>query len=446
MPVAAARMRRAAGAIVVVAVLAAASVAHAAVPIVDVELHGQAGEAGWYVSNVTVEWKINWNGGTPVSASCPYAEVVDDDTTPAGTTRSCTAISSLGSGAGTTPSFRVDKTKPSVTTNAPARSPDREGWFNHSLQVAFAGTDASSGVTSCTTAGYVGPDSAGASVSGTCRDAAGNVSAPASYALKYDATAPQVTGFTPDRPADFLGYFVRPVALAFTGTDQTSGILDCDTVTYAGPDSAAGQVSGSCRDVAGNAAGATMAVAFDATAPALSKVSALAGDSVATLSWERSADAQTVRVLRKPGPARPVFDGAATKFEDRGLKNGVRYSYSLTAVDAAGHETTRAVTASPSAKLIAPAAGANVKVPPRLSWKRVVKARYYNVQLFQGKRKIMSAWPRRTRLQLRSAWRYGGRWQRLGAGTYRWYVWPGYGDRAQRRYGRTLGSRTFTMP
>ena len=85
------------------------------------------------------------------------------------------------------------------------------------------------------------------------------------------------------------------------------------------------------------------------------------------------------------------------------------------------------LTVRPTSRLLGPGVGARPKRPPRLRWKRSPKARYYNVQLYRGKRKVLSAWPRRTRLQLHSAWRYGGRWQRLAPGTYRWYVWPGYG-------------------
>ncbi len=71
-------------------------------------------------------------------------------------------------------------------------------------------------------------------------------------------------------------------------------------------------------------------------------------------------------------------------------------------------------------------------------------ASYYNVQVFRGKRKILSTWPTKPRLRLRTRWHYGGQVQRLTAGTYRWYVWPGYGPRGRHRYGKLLGRRTFT--
>ena len=89
---------------------------------------------------------------------------------------------------------KVDKTNPAVTSAA-ARLPDSNGWFNKPISVVFSGTDATSGVASasCSSVGYGGPDNAGAVVTGTCRDNAGNVGT-GSFALKYDATPPKLIG------------------------------------------------------------------------------------------------------------------------------------------------------------------------------------------------------------------------------------------------------------
>jgi hypothetical protein len=79
---------------------------------------------------------------------------------------------------------------------SPSRPPDRNGWYNQPLTVIFAGTDATSGIDSCTQAAYAGPDDGAASVSGFCRDRAGHRSTAASLALKYDATAPTISSLT----------------------------------------------------------------------------------------------------------------------------------------------------------------------------------------------------------------------------------------------------------
>ena len=82
---------------------------------------------------------------------------------------------------------------------------------------------------------------------------------------------------------------------------------------------------------------------------------------------------------------------------------------------------------------------------PVLRWRIVAGARYYNVQLFRGARKVLSAWPVRARLRVHRTWRYGGVRRRLAPGVYRWYVWPGYGRRAAHRYGALVGTRRFVV-
>ncbi len=136
-----------------------------------------------------------------------------------------------------------------------------------------------------------------------------------------------------------------------------------------------------------------------------------------------------------------------------GLSKG-EHQFEVRAIDGAGN-----VDASPAAHnwaieaavsrttsaLLAPSSGARVTKPPLLVWKRNARARYYNVQLFRGGAKIFTAWPTRTRLQLRGRWKFNGRVRQLKPGTYRWYVWPGYGAPAARRYGAVLGQSSFVF-
>jgi hypothetical protein len=90
--------------------------------------------------------------------------------------------------------FKLDKTLPGVTTVL-ERQADANGWYNHPLTVAFTGTDATSGIASCTSGRYSGPDSTAALIAGSCTDKAGNHN-PASFSFKYDSTPPSIFGTT----------------------------------------------------------------------------------------------------------------------------------------------------------------------------------------------------------------------------------------------------------
>jgi hypothetical protein len=86
-----------------------------------------------------------------------------------------------------------------------------------------------------------------------------------------------------------------------------------------------------------------------------------------------------------------------------------------------------------------------VRVPPLFRWARVRTATYYNIQLYRGSRKILSAWPAKPRLKLRRTWVYNGHLYRLRKGGYRWWVWPAFGPRSKPNYGHVMGTGTFRV-
>jgi HYR domain len=98
-----------------------------------------------------------------------------------------------------------------------------------------------------------------------------------------------------------------------------------------------------------------------------------------------------------------------------------------------------------SSALLFPVAGEPVPGPPVLQWRPVRRATFYNVQLYRGGRKIMTAWPTRPRLALSRSWRYNGRRIRLRPAVYTWYVWPAFGSKAVPRYGTLLGRSSFRV-
>src|SRR4051812_21265443 len=214
----------------------------AAVPGVTPTLSGSAGANGWYRSAVTLRWAVGPEGLTS-SSGCEPATVLSDDTP--GLTKTCRATYDSGVTMAADVVVKIDKTPPTAVRAVTDAAANEHGWFARPVQVTWTGSDATSGIADCTSTPYAGPDVAGLALTGTCRDAAGNVSAPAPFTLNYDATPPAVTGALPARPADHRGWFLRPVAFAFQGQDAGSGIDACDVVGFAGPDSAAGTVTGS---------------------------------------------------------------------------------------------------------------------------------------------------------------------------------------------------------
>jgi hypothetical protein len=416
-------------------------------PVITPVITATLGNGGWYVTNVTVNWTVNDPESVITSSSGCNATTLTADT--AGTRLACAATSDGGE-ASAAKTIKLDKTAPAVAGAAPDRAADGGGWYTRPVTVAFSGTDAVSGVESCSTVTYSGPDSGGAAVSGTCRDHAGNVGAAGSFALKFDATAPAVTGAAPDRGPDSGGWYTRPVNVAFSGTDAVSGVESCSTVTYSGPDSSTASVSGTCRDRAGNVGAAgPYPLKFDSSAPSLTKVGVRARSHKAVLSWKRLPPWEVVTIRRSPGRRKAaqttVYRGRGKTFTDRSVRNGVTYRYLVVASDPASNRATKTVKALPQGPLREPAEEARVTAPPLLKWVQVRKAAFYNVQLFRNGRKILSAWPRWPRLRLRESWVWNGRRHKLAPATYRWFVWPAYKRRGKVRYGKPLGHSDFVL-
>ena len=254
----------------------------------------------------------------------------------------------------------------------------------------------------------------------------------------------------PDRAPDANGWYNQPVAFTFSGADPTSGIAACSRVAYAGPDNPNGSVTGTCRDNAGNVTSAVKALKYDATPPKIKKFDLKARQGGARLHWTDSADVKSVELQRAPGlkgaAQSVVYRGASLSngWVDRGLKPGREYRYQLTVADDAANKTTQTRDFVARGALLSPAPGERVTKPPLLVWSAVRGASYYNVVLVRGRR-VFSAWPMQPRLKLPRAWTYHGHRYKLRSGSYRWFVWPGFGSLSAGQYGKMLGGSTFTF-
>jgi hypothetical protein len=118
----------------------------------------------------------------------------------------------------------IDRTSPQVVGLVPDRPPDYNGWYNRPVGLNFQGADATSGVASCTSTSYGGPDGASIPIGGSCRDVAGNTGL-GSFPINYDATppvAPDVTA-VPRNNRVILSWQAQPNTLAQVARIDRSG-------------------------------------------------------------------------------------------------------------------------------------------------------------------------------------------------------------------------------
>jgi hypothetical protein len=412
-------------------------------PVVVPVITGTLGLNGWYTTNVTLGWSVTDPEGLTSTSGCDTVTFTVDSSQ---LSRTCSATSDGGTTTVTKP-LKIDKTLP-IANAAASRGSDANGWYNHSLSVSFSGSDAMSGLDSCSApTSYGGPDSANASVGGMCKDQAGNT-AVTSLSLRYDATAPNGVSGTPGRQPDANSWYNHPLTVTFYASDALSGVAACTQATYSGPDDSSAALAGSCSDRAGNAAGGAFGFRYDNTAPAILAVNTKPGNRTARVAWRKSSDTQVVEVLRIPGRKGEgesvVYRGAENGFLDTGLAIGRKYEYTVVAIDAAANRSAREVDVVATGPLLSPLPGAHVKGGVTLDWAPVKGATYYNLQVVRG-RKVLSTWPVQSSFRLRRTWSYNGRRYRLRPGTYRWYVWPGFGRISASRFGRLLGSSTFVV-
>jgi fibronectin type 3 domain-containing protein len=185
----------------------------------------------------------------------------------------------------------------------------------------------------------------------------------------------------------------------------------------------------------------------DTKAPAaVSGLKAKVSGHTVTLTWKNpGADFDHVVVTadtRKPASAKAatrVYSGSGTKATAK-LASGQSRWFAVVAYDAAGNASAPAsVRASvASASPFGPPPHAKVHGNVHLSWPVVKGAKYYNVQIYAGKKRVLVSWPGGRGLVLPKAKLKRGK-------TYTWYVWPGLGAKAKAHYGKLIGKSTFTF-
>jgi hypothetical protein len=402
---------------------------------------------GWYNHPVSLNLLSGSSDALSGIANCQSPSYSGPDDGTAGLSGTCTDVAGNTDSSPAGVTFAYDATPPQVTSGGLDRPPDHNGWYNHPVTLQLQGNDAMSGLSSCTSPLYSGPNGATAQATGTCTDVAGN-SAVGGVPLAYDDSAPEVL-VAADRPPDHDGWYNHPVSFAFHGDDPASGTASCSSASYGGPDNSKAKVSGTCVDVAGNTGSGTTTFRYDSTRPAPAVLQATPGNHRVDLSWTLPSDATSVLVARalqgSTDPAKLVYSGSGTSFLDKKLDNGKKYVYTVADIDQAGNSNSTTIRAIPTGSSLRPFVGSVISSPPLLTWRKVRHARYYNVQLYIGKTKVLSTWPGQPSLQLKPKWHYKGKTITLVPGHYRWYVWPGFGPRSSHNYGDRIGRSSFRV-
>jgi hypothetical protein len=170
--------------------------------------------------------------------------------------------------------IKRDATAPSVDAASLQANSDTPmgGVFNGAFSVAWSGTDASSGIASCTTRSYSGPDTTTGTLTGGCIDNAGNSASGPDYTFGYDATGPVISavltrGGAPLPGPDSNGWFNAPFTIDWTADE--AGVT-CPAATHidgVADETAGDTVTATCTDAAGNSSQGKFTYKYDQTAP-----------------------------------------------------------------------------------------------------------------------------------------------------------------------------------
>ncbi len=385
--------------------------------------------------------------------------------------------------------WTIDTVAPTLVVPANGVTAEANGPTGSKVNFTVTGSDGSNAllpnqITCVPASGSLFPLGKTTVTCNTTPDAAGNIGSASFAVTVVDTTPPQLSV-----PGDFGVYATSEAGIASSdsavasvlGAAKAVDLVDpkpvvtnnapvvlphgTTTVTFTAKDATgntatkATHITVTDRPPSGSPAPAPAPVVVDTTPPAdpgsfVGKV----GPGTIRLSWKLPTDSdfdhvevfrsvqQQPRATAAPAETR-VYSGTGKSFVDKGLKAGTEYRYLIASFDKTGNRSAGSVVVAvaKAALLLAPADGARVSRVPTLQWKAVTGAAYYNVQIFRGGKKVLSAWPTGTSLRLQLSWKYNGTRYTLAPGLYHWYVWPGLGARAAGRYGAVMGDRTFTV-
>jgi hypothetical protein len=216
---------------------------------------------GWNDTPVTLTWDCTDGGSGPVAPT--VSRTLSSDGANQSSTGTCTDE------AGNTTSdsqngVDIDTTAPTVTAS-PSDPANANGWNAAPFTIGWDGTDAVSGIATCSSDIAIAVETAGGSAQGSCTDLAGN-SATATYPYKLDTEAPTLTAGDISATGTNAGLLVSAYSNVTANDNYGTPAVSC--TPQAPYTFAAGQstpVSCTATDAAGNQATGTFQVQVDGT-------------------------------------------------------------------------------------------------------------------------------------------------------------------------------------
>jgi thrombospondin type 3 repeat protein/Big-like domain-containing protein len=235
-------------------------------PVISYVLTGDLGNNSWYTSDVTITWTVTDNQSTATTTGCEAVTTSADGT---GYTFTCSAESLGGTASVTSDAFQIDQTAPTASGTLSGTLGNND-WYTTAVSVVWESADAGSGVLENCADESQGTDGTGYTFSCTVEDNAGNSTTATTDAFQIDQTAPAVSGAL----SGTLGnndWYTSAVSVAWTSTDDGSGVLENCADESQGTDGTGYTFSCTVEDNAGNSTTATSAeFKIDQTDPTVS--------------------------------------------------------------------------------------------------------------------------------------------------------------------------------
>jgi hypothetical protein len=227
-------------------------------------------EAGWYNGPVAVHFTCD--DKLAGVATCPADQTVTTDG--ANQTATGAATDKAGNTAqATVGGLNIDTAAPTIT-GAPTAAKNAHGWYNGPVTVHFTCADKLAGIQECPADMVLSAAGANQTATGTAVDKAGNAKTYTVTGINIDLTAPTLTG-APTATANAAGWYNDDVAIAWTATDDLSGV-DEATQPANGTVTGEGDNLGTTAQVADKASntgkGAVGGIKIDRTAPTITGI------------------------------------------------------------------------------------------------------------------------------------------------------------------------------